>query len=454
MLHLFLELLVIEFAVLLVNATAFNYRYQFPDVVLFTGYGWVYARVALVVSWIVAFLLYWDHLFNNFWNVWKKNWVLLIFISLAVLSLMWTVDLPATLYKLAFLLFSSWVAAYLAVRYGWKGVVNLLMVVGGVFTLVSIFMVTFTPYGVMKSEPFTGSWNVIFWHRNHAGNLFAFFNALFLTRFVGDGTLRWGKRVFLAILYLFSAILVFGSRSATGVVVFLVLNLATLLFLGWARWHSCFRRWHYFLAGVVFLAGFLIFITHTGFFFGLLNRSPSITGRIPLWKDLFFNFYLQKPILGYGYGALWMQESFRNLMELRQGWVFQVYFADNGFFDILLNLGAVGLGAFLLAFFLLGVRGFKKAVSQKTWISFFPLLVFLYVFTGNLTYSFLLEIEQFVWMIFLMALFSSSLPFPSGGEPVRSLEPDGGLEKGGQPAHQEDQQSPPVKPAKDHIMQD
>ena len=130
-----------------------------------------------------------------------------------------------------------------------------------------------------------------------------------------------------------------------------------------------------------------------------------MTGRVPLWQDLFQNFYLQAPVFGYGYGALWMQKSFRILMQIRHNWGNQVYFADNGFFDILLNTGLVGLLLFMFSYLSYGLRSFRQAIRIKSWLYFFPLLTFLYILIGNLTYSFLLEVDQFVWMIFIIMAF-------------------------------------------------
>jgi O-antigen ligase len=170
------------------------------------------------------------------------------------------------------------------------------------------------------------------------------------------------------------------------------------------------RVWHYYASAATLLAGFLVFITNTGFFFGLLGRSPQMTGRIPLWQDLFQNFYLERPILGYGYGALWMQKSFRIQMQIRHEWPFQVYFADNGFFDILLNLGLIGFLLFLSIYLPLGIRSLREAVNTKSWLSFFPFLTFLYILVGNLTYSFILEVDQFVWMLVVIMVFLTSAP--------------------------------------------
>ena len=350
-------------------------------------------------------------LLSEYFASWKRNWILILFLIFSFSSLLWTVYFPATLYKLIFLLFSTIAGSYLAVRYRARGVISLLTWVGVIFAVLSVMVIEIIPLvGIMQNRPFVGSWVGIFWHRNHTGNLFAFFNMVALLRLLFDKEATSRQRLIFGLLYVLSAAMVFGSRSATGLIVFLFLHFVTGLTFVWLRFHQRFKPWHYYVLGGMLLAGFLIFITNTAFFFGLLGRTPNMTGRVPLWEDLFSTVYLQNPLLGYGYGALWMQKSFRILMQIRHSWPFQVYFADNGFFDILLNLGIVGLLLFLAVYIPLGVRSFKQAIQSKHWLAFFPLLTFLYILIGNLTYSFLLEVDQMVWLLLVTMVFLTTSP--------------------------------------------
>ena len=225
----------------------------------------------------------------------------------------------------------------------------------------------------MQNQVFFGSWNGLFWHRNHAGNIFAYFNMIFLLGLLADESPTRKQKVIFALFYLLSAVLVFRSHSATGVILFLFLHFVVAVIMIWLRFHERIKPWHYYASAALLLAGFLIFITNTGFFFGLLGRSANMTGRVPLWQYLFSNFYLQRPILGYGYGALWMQRSFRILMQTRHGWHFQVFFADNGFLDILLNMGLVGLLLFMAVYAPLGLRSLKAGHHPEVVDLFFPL---------------------------------------------------------------------------------
>jgi O-antigen ligase len=232
---------------------------------------------------------------------------------------------------------------------------------------------------------------------------------IFLLRLLLDEQGARSKVIF-ALLYFLSALLVFASRSATGIIVFLCLNFVVVLVAVWLKFHQRIKPWHYYASAVFLATGFVAFVTNTAFFFGLLGRSANMTGRVPVWQDLLQTIFAQKPILGYGYGALWMKKSFRIMMQIRHQWGNQLYFADNGFFDILLNLGLVGLLLFMAVYIPMGIRSLKQGIRTKSWLSLFPFLTFLYILIGNLTYSFLLEVDQLVWMLLVMMVFLTTLP--------------------------------------------
>jgi exopolysaccharide production protein ExoQ len=406
-----LEVIVIFFIFALVNINSFVRFRQFPEVDNYSANELEYIFVALVTVILLVFSLWRNQLLPTYLVVWKNNKLLILFLAYALVSLLWTVYLPATLYKLFWLFFSTIAGSYIAIRYRLRGTIDVLTWVGGIFAILSLLIVLYLPFvGVMQNQPFVGSWTGLFWHRNHTGNIFAFFSMIYLLRFLLDNKLAVTQKVTIGLFYVLSAAIVFGSRSATGIIVFLFLHFAVSLTTIWLRWNRWIKPWQYYLSAALLVAGFLVFITNTGFFFGLLGRTAHMTGRIPLWQDLLANFYLQKPILGYGYGALWMQKSFRILIQIRHEWPYQVYFADNGFFDILLNTGLVGLLLFLSIYLPLGLRSFKQAIAYKSWIYFFPFLTFLYIFIGNLTYSFLLEVDQLVWMLLVIMVFATTSP--------------------------------------------
>ena len=117
-----------------------------------------------------------------------------------------------------------------------------------------------------------------------------------------------------------------------------------------------------------------------------------MTGRTFIWADLLTRVWPERPILGYGFGALWMIEAFRTSMQVRHNWPYQVFFGDNGFLDFLLNLGVVGFGLFMMYFVKVGINSIKVLVRSGSFLFLIiapdvfirpPCKYLLFLFPGN-----------------------------------------------------------------------
>jgi len=224
---------------------------------------------------------------------------------------------------------------------------------------------------------------------------------------------NWKHVVFNSLMFALSSVLVFGSWSATGIIIYFVLNGHLVLAMLWLRYRQQLNRKRYMIILGIFLAALFVFIFNLDVIFQLFRRSSTLTGRTFIWEDILVNLWTQKPIFGYGFGAIWNQEYYRVLIQTRHSWAFQVYFADNGFLDLLLNTGLIGLGLFLVFFVCTGIHAFRLLLKQHNMLSVFPVLVLVYVFWANISYSFLSEVDQFVWMLLILSAF---LPIKLAGE--------------------------------------
>jgi O-antigen ligase len=81
----------------------------------------------------------------------------------------------------------------------------------------------------------------------------------------------------------------------------------------------------------------------------LLGRDESLTGRIPLWS-LVWDDIVQRPVLGYGYGAYWLGKAgLSPLYWATLGWRDSPNQAHNGLLDIWLECGLAGIVALFAA---------------------------------------------------------------------------------------------------------
>jgi exopolysaccharide production protein ExoQ len=97
----------------------------------------------------------------------------------------------------------------------------------------------------------------------------------------------------------------------------------------------------------------------------LLGRSAetadvgTLTGRTELWKALLL-YVARRPLLGYGFDGFWTADHVE-AVTLDQGWL--VSHAHSSYIENLLNLGAIGLGMFVISM-LAGIWVAARRVRQ------------------------------------------------------------------------------------------
>ena len=139
--------------------------------------------------------------------------------------------------------------------------------------------------------------------------------------------------------------------------------------------------------------------------FSLLGKDLTLTGRTGIWSAV-LDSIAKRPLLGYGYQAFWLGlegESYRIILAV--SWVLAQ--AQNGFLDVTLEMGAVGLAIVLLVFGF----AFRDAVAcllrsrddtqlrAVEWYLAIVILTLIY----NLDESFLFDPKHLGSMFFLLA---------------------------------------------------
>lgn len=415
---------IIFFAYLVTNITAFAFIWQFPDFSDKTEAPWLFAGVSLCLLPLLILQIKALSLGGEIKNTLRKIKDLAPFIVFCFFTIIWSTYQLATIYELIQMVFATIFAIYISVRFKLKNTLTILLIYALFSMITSSLLIMFDPnLAKLNNRVFLGAWRGIFWHRNHFGSLMALFSCLFLLKLALDFHKKWLAFLWLA-FFLISAILVWGSRSATGVLVFIILNgLLALLFI-WLKYQKQLSKRHYAWLLVFFGGGLIVALFNLEFVFGLLGRNTTMTGRTPLWADLISRVWMERPFLGYGFGALWNQESFRMALTERHGWGYMIYFGDNGYLDILLNTGIIGFFLFLVFFVTTGVRSFRALWLNRDLISVLPLLLFVYVFWANISYSFFFEVDQFVWMLLVLSsVLSTQVLEPANKLPSKVNSP-------------------------------
>ncbi len=366
----------------------------------FLLFGWMFYSITRKKGWI------------SYAKAWKDNWFLIPFLSLAALSLLWTIHVEASLYRVIVLILSVFIAANIGILVGrdrfltitaWCGVILILSSYLLIFTLPNI--------GKMMGHPYYGAWRGVFWHRNYLSTIMAFFAFLYLLQLIKYWKRAWVKMVFYGVLYLTSLPLVLLSRSLTGVALLLGLHGLVALLALWQHFRKSFRQIHYQLLGIVFLVGILIGFFRIEQIIDFLNKSASWSGRLVLWKYLLTNLVLERPLFGYGYGAIWNFHDFRVNLGQTINWTMPVLIGDNGYLDILLHLGIIGLILFLSILLIASIRFLSGGIAGGSVSAFFPFLLVVFLIVANISFSLFLELETFYWIVLVALLINRSCIF-------------------------------------------
>jgi O-antigen ligase len=311
---------------------------------------------------------------------WKRlSWVatkdisLLLLVGTAFASVFWSVDLRATLAASRGLLRTFLFGAYLTTRYSLKEQMKILAWVFGIGAILSLAVALAIPsYAITRG----GAWQSIFTHKNVLGYAMTIGAILFLLTAIKERRPNWlawsgfGLTVVLSVL----------ARSSTALVSLLVL-LSLMPVYKLVRQHYKLRV--ILLSMTCILAGsaaIFIFGNLETILVDILGEGLTWNGRIPIW-GLIVEKTWERPWLGYGYNAFWKSDA--GVYVILNTWApndiaieGQGFNAHSGYFELLPQLGFLGISLYAISLVTVFVRVFILLLSTKK-IEFFWLLQFL-----------------------------------------------------------------------------
>ena len=329
----------------------------------------------------------------------KKDRLILLLLGLAVLSVSWSED-PATTFKRALALLGTAAASiYLASQWKPKDLIKLLAWSLGLAALASVAVALIAPaYGVM-SDISPGAWQGIYTHKNIFGRVMALgaISFMFLA-FTSPKYRRIGWGGFLLLL-----VLVIESRSLTALLALLAtLSLIPVLL--------ALRRRPAFIPSLTMALFALAMLTVwlTGSSHDVVNafgRDPTFTGRVDLWQSA-STVISKRPWLGHGYGTGWVGGGDDATTDIAQFTEWNAPNAHNGFLNLTLDLGFVGLILFLAASAVAFHRAIRHLRVDPSMEALWPPILLTFVLLTNLMESLLLKYNSIDWLLYVATLLS------------------------------------------------
>jgi exopolysaccharide production protein ExoQ len=316
----------------------------------------------------------------------------------ALLSVAWSVHPWTTCRRALPFLLASVFGALLPLLLPNRRLLALLLAALGILALWSaVLAVGFPVIGLDASTGHAGDWQGAFSQKNACGRAMV----LALAAVFAAQSLRPQRTLCMGLLVIFAGELVCsGSRGA-----WLIAGLMAVLLVAVRTMARMCRRLHAAVTAALIagLAGIAAGIAENfARFAPLLGRDATLSGRTAIWHQVWIAI-LARPWFGYGFSAFWQgfaAPSWKVVVALH----FVLFHAHNGFLEIWLELGSIGLMLFLATFFRALVLLWPALRGPQLREAIWPLSVLLLTVLYDLDENTLLAFNGLFWVLYAATL--------------------------------------------------
>ncbi|NES99876.1 MAG: O-antigen ligase family protein [Sphaerospermopsis sp. SIO1G1] len=357
-------------------------------------------RLFLLIG-VISFVFIKPYLKTVF-NLAIINKYLLIFTLLALASTVWS-GYDKTLLRAISFSCTYLFSIYFAVRYTLKQQLILISKCFLIVLILSIIFVVLLPkYGIMGGIH-AGAWRGVFNHKNFLGKMMMICDIVFILLHINKE-----QRSLSTYFGIFaSTILLIMSKSSSSLGNFMVLMVVLLVLRTW-RWR--FEIMIPALVGTAILSilANLWYQENAAILFASVGKDPSLSGRTDIW-GIIYDIGLRKIWLGYGYESFWRGFSGPSA-EVWYAHDWHPPHAHNGFLDLFVTLGLVGLIIFIFSFLSSLYQSFMTLRYLTTESEgFWPIISLFFLILSNLTESGLMHENNIYTVIYISSSYSLSI---------------------------------------------
>lgn len=321
------------------------------------------------------------------------SWMIVL---LSFFSILWSASPQVTVIRSVALLGTTLFGMYFATRYTLKEqlqVTNSMFVVAIVLSL--LFAVALPKYGFMGGKHL-GSLRGIYTHKNVFGKIISIAGINFLLSALGNKS----NRRLLWCIFGISMICLVMTRSSSSMFGFTNL---LLIFLGLRILRSPIIAVLPTLSAIALICiNLYLFVQNNlNTILGSIGKDATLTGRSNLWP-LVWDKIWERPWLGFGFSGFWQGLDGESAsVWYASGWTPPN--SHNGFLDLWLDLGLLGVTIFVIGFIVLLFKSLSYIRATKTAEGFWPAICLFYLFMINLTESSLLIQNNMFWILYVAA---------------------------------------------------
>lgn len=295
-------------------------------------------------------------------SIFTRNRYITVLVVFATVSVLWSQEPMDTVQKDVYLIVTTCFGLYLIERFQPKQLMQVFMIAGSISMVISIVLAVALPrYGIFTGrEEASSGWQGIYSHKNVLGLMTVYFlaPALFLpVDEIRENIWRFS--------YIGVALFLIAMSRSRGAWIMCVCLMAFAVAIAVGRHMKPRERLAACWAlGVAFVLGGLGIWSVLPALLRFLGKDMTLTGRTTIWSVLLTSF-AKRPWLGYGYSAFWEGTKGESANAIyAMNWP-RLSYAENGILELALEVGAVGVLLYFLAY-LHSYRRLRRLLSSTS----------------------------------------------------------------------------------------
>ena len=350
------------------------------------------------VGGIVLAVISWRRMIDAVW----RTPLMLALLALCAVSYFWSSNPGDTLRRFIALAMTMLCAYALAARFSWRRLSELIAIAFLIMMVGSIILAIGFPQLGRMQDLFVGAWRGMWLEKNNLGA----FMAVGFVAAAAAALHNPARRVFWAVVAVTMVAVVVLSTSKTALVS-VVLGIGGIVFIYFSQRGPIIGIVLIWLAVTVLLALGALMLFFPEHLFLLLGKDATLTGRTFIWDGI-SRVMERRPLLGYGYGSVWSDESeYAPLAKITQVAGFRAYHAHSCWYESWLALGIVGLIGWGLVFCETWIKAFYRTYRGDG--GYFALTLLGIFSLSSLTESMALIWNDLLWCLFVLVYVKVSL---------------------------------------------
>lgn len=351
----------------------------------------------------------------------SKGWFIWAISALMIISLGWSVSPSYTMESIrGEVLPMAAFALYFASRFNIREQMQIIAVTLGIGAVLSLFYAIAIPsVGKHVGDKFDGAWKGIYAQKNTFSTTMTLtMLVFFILSLVNKNYL---ERLLARFGLLFSVMMIILSTSKSGLIIFILMLLVVFLSRLF-RWKGRRSVLVLDLGGLTFLGlCATLSITWQAIVVGL-GKDPTLSARTYIWTGSIQKI-MQEPLLGYGRAAFWVPDSIHawevGSLAARD---FIPSHAHNGFIDVALELGLVGLGLLVLSLIPTYGLALRRAYQSQEPEDLWPFAFLTLMVISNMTETVLMARTSVYWVMYMVVFLSLRIWPRRTGQAHRQLQ--------------------------------